>query len=65
MGYIITQIRIAVGIEIFAYSNLPKNSGIADKYFPINTPAAIHSITQTVRYLLKKLIPDVSFLIPI
>jgi hypothetical protein len=52
-----THIRIAVGIEMFAYSNIPKNSGIAGKYLPINTPAAIHKITQTDKYLLKKLIP--------
>lgn len=44
IGYIISQIKIAMGIDTFAYSKRSKNSEIPDKNLPINTPANIHKI---------------------
>jgi hypothetical protein len=55
IGYIISQISIAIGIETCAYSNLLSNLGIKGRYCPINIPAMIQSSTQTLKYLSKKL----------
>ena len=50
IGYIIIQIKIAIGIEIPATESLFRKAGIAGRNFPINTPTIIHRITHTVRY---------------
>ena len=44
------RIEAATGMETLAYSKRPRKAGTAGRYFPISTPAAIHSATQTVRY---------------
>jgi hypothetical protein len=57
MGYIITHIRTAIGIDIPAISNFPRALGIKDRYLPIKTPITIHRKTHMVRYLWKKFMP--------
>ena len=47
----------AIGIETFAYSKRPRNSGTPGRNFPMITPAAMQSATQTVRFFSKKLMP--------
>ena len=46
--------RIATGIETFAYSNLLKVSGITGINRPMATPTIIHAATHSVRYFSKK-----------
>ena len=46
--------RIATGIDTFAYSNLLKVSGIEGTNCPIATPTIMHTATHTVRYFSKK-----------
>jgi len=48
--------RIATGIDTFAYSNLLKVSGIEGTNCPIATPTIMHTATHTVRYFSKNLI---------
>lgn len=57
MNFIISQMSIAIGIEMPAYSKRPRNPVSAGRNRPISTPAAIHRATQTVRYLWNRLIP--------
>src|SRR5574344_107081 len=49
--------RMATGIDTLAYSNRPRNVGIAGKNLPIKTPTAMHTMTHIVRYRSKKPIP--------
>src|SRR5690606_13317559 len=53
IGYIMSHIRIATGMDTFAYSNLLKVSGIAGINCPIATPAIMHAATHSVRYFSK------------
>ena len=46
--------RIATGIDTFAYSNLLKVSGITGINRPMATPTIIHAATHSVRYFSKK-----------
>ena len=46
-----TQMSIAIGMETFAYSNVPRNAGMDGRNLPIRTPAIMQMITQRVRYL--------------
>jgi hypothetical protein len=57
MGYIITHIRTAIGIDIPAISNFPRALGTNGKNLPIRTPITIHRKTHMVRYLWKKFMP--------
>ena len=50
IGYIITQIRIAIGIDIPEISSLPSLSGIAGINRPINTPTSMQPSTHHVRF---------------
>src|SRR5690606_2488040 len=49
IGKIMAQIRMAVGIETWAYSNRDRVSGIEGASWPSATPATIASATQTDR----------------
>ena len=51
------DIKIAIGIDTFAYSNFPKNSGTDGRNFPIRIPIPIQRITHIVRYFSKNPIP--------
>ncbi len=55
--YIMSHIRIATGMDTFAYSNLLKVSGIAGINCPIATPAIMHAATHNVKYFSKNPIP--------
>lgn len=55
-----TQIKIAIGMDIPAISIFPNTSGITGRIFPIRIPITMHRITHTVRYFWKELMP-VSF----
>jgi hypothetical protein len=57
IGYIMSHIRIATGIDTFAYSNLLKVSGITGINCLMATPTIIHAATHSVRYFSKKTNP--------
>ena len=63
IGNIIIQMRIAIGIDTLAYSNLLKKEGMVGKYFPIRTPVTMHRATHIDKYFSKKLIPWLVFFI--
>ena len=61
MGYIMIQIRIATGMDTFAYSHFEIVSGNADHSLPTATPVMMQIATHRLRYFSKKLRPPSGF----
>ena len=61
MGKIIIHIRIAIGIDTFAYSNEPNVSGTIGASFPSVMPASMQSATHTLKYRSKNEMPSFFF----
>lgn len=59
MGKIIAQIRIATGIDTWAYSKRESVSGTAGANWPSNTPTTMASATHTERKRSKSPMPSV------
>ena len=57
IGKIIAQIRMAIGIDTWAYSKRDSVSGTTGASWPRATPATIAKATQTDRYLPNRSMP--------